>query len=527
MPGQHQLLVSDRLPATVLDDRIGNAGEGSRQLNVRLWNWIAAIFLTLILVAIAIPRSVLFSGTEWQRAFQGHPWLSYLDVVGYLLGILAATLVFAVIGVFLLRSLAGTPIMRDAIRFLLGGASIFGLSPLQPVFANIIVILIVPTLAESGLVGIESLRWVFTAALISLFGLALGAELALKIIDAQVRDSRGWLRTTAQVIGAQASALAGRLAVMIMAGPLMMAAISGIGLSPSEVAPEAERIAFPVEGLIIAFFAALLGMAIWLLSRRIGGRPDEPVHEYHGASPVRHVLTWSVVLLAIVVPLVMLISADDPMMQRIEAVEHPPTAQHPFGTDQLGRDVYTRLAFAWRDAVYGGLSIGIVLFGLGVMWRLITPFNRSLLAIEPILERMPPAVIFFGLWGALSGMMGDSVTIRTVAIASGVILLPTALSLIRRVEVPALPAAGGALALMGLLLVIGWSTVMGQLGLLASPVPNFGDQLALGREYAVEAPWMADYAMLIITTAVVLPMVGLVLLSRCYGISRELIRLRG
>lgn len=496
-------------------------------MNVRLFNWIAAIALTLVIVAVAIPRSILFSGTEWQRAFTGHPWLSYVDILTYLLGILLAMLVVAGIGAFLLQSLAGTPIMRDAVRFLLGGASIFGLSPLQPVFANIIVILIVPTLAESGLVGIESLRWVFTASLISLFGLALGAELALRIVDSRVSGGRGWLKTTAQVTGSQAPALAGRIAIMVMAGPLMMAAISGIGRSPSEVAPEADRIAFPVEGIIIGFVAAVLGMALWLLGRRFGGRPDEPVHEYTGASLVRHILTWAVVAVALVVPMVMLISAGDPMIQRVDAVEHPPTPEFPFGTDQMGRDVYSRLVFAWRDALYGGLSIGIVLFGLGVMWRLITPFNRSLLAVEPILERIPPGVVFFGLWGALSGMMGDSVTIRTVAIAAGIILLPTALSLVRRVEVPALPAAGGALVLMGMLLVIGWSSVLGQIGLLAPPVPNFGDQLALGREYAVDAPWMADYPMMIITVAVVLPMIGLVLLGRCYGISRDLIRLRG
>jgi peptide/nickel transport system permease protein len=495
-------------------------------VNVRLWNWIAAIALTVVLVALAVPRSLLFSGTEWQLAFEGHPWWSYLEIPLYLAGILVATVVIALLGVLLLRAVAGTPVMLQASRFILSGASIFGLSPLQPVFANIILILLVPTLAGTGL-EIQSLRWVFTISLVTLFGVALGADLALKLFESRATGRTGWLQATAQVIGAQAPALAGRIAVVIMAGPLLMTAIASIGQSPSQVAPDAARFAFPVEGIIVGLIAALLGLLLWLAGRKLGGRPDEPVPEYPTPSPARQIIAWAVVAVAVLVPLFLLFTADDPLLQRLDDVQQSPSGAHLFGTDQMGRDVFDRLIFAWRDVIYAGASIGVVLFGLGMMWRLITPFNRSLLALEAILERIPPAVIFFGLWGALSGTLGNTVTVQTVTIASGIILLPTALTLIRKVDVPALPAAGVALALLGMLLVIGWSTVIGQLGLLTPPIPNFGDQLALGREYAVEAPWIADYTIIVITIAVALPMLALVALSRCYGISRELIRLRG
>jgi peptide/nickel transport system permease protein len=495
-------------------------------VNIRLWNWIAAIALTVVLIALAVPRSLLFSGTEWQLAFEGHPWLNYLEVPLYLLGILAAMGSIALLGAMLLRALSGTPALYRPVEFIFSGAALFGLSPLQPVFANIAVILLLPSLADTGL-GIQSLRWVFTISLVILFGIALGAELALKINESRTRGTRNWIQAAAQVIGEQAPALAGRIAVVIMAGPLLMTAIASIGQSPSAVVPDAGRFSFPVEGIIVGFLAALLGLGLWILGRKLGGRPEEPKPRYPGAPTLKHVLTWAAFVVAVFLPLALLTIADDPLVQRLDHVQEAPSSTHVFGTDHMGRDVFDRLVFAWRDTIYAGLSIGIVLFGLGGMWRMITPYNRSLLMLEPILERMPPAVIFFGLWGALTGTFGDAVSLQTVTIASGIILLPTALGLLRRLELEALPAAGGALVLLGLLLVIGWSTVLGQLGLLAPPIPNFGDQLATGREYAVEASWIGDYAIVVITVAVVLALIALTALCRCYGLSRQLIRLRG
>jgi peptide/nickel transport system permease protein len=495
-------------------------------VTIRLWNWIAAIALTIVLLALAVPRSLLFSGTEWQLAFEGHPWLNYIEVPLYLLGILTAMAVVALLGATLLRALSDTPSLRRPIEFLLNGAALFGLSPLQPVFANIAVILLVPSLADTGL-GIESLRWVFTISLVILFGIALGAELALKIVETSRRGTSGWIQSSAQVIGEQAPALAGRIAVIIMAGPLLMTAIASIGQSPTAITPDAGRFAFPVEGIVVGFLAAVLGLILWLLGRRIGGRPEEPAPRYPAPSTRKHVLAWVTFALAMLLPIALLIIADDPLMQRLDHVQDSPSSTHIFGTDELGRDVFDRLVFAWRDTVYAGLSIGIVLFGLGGFWRLITPYNRSLLMLEPILERMPPAVIFFGLWGAITGTFGDTVSIQTVTITSGIILLPTALGLLRRLELEALPAAAGALILLGCLLVVGWSTVLGQLGLLAPPLPNFGELLASGRANAVETPWVADYTILVLTAAVVLAVIALTALCRCYGLSRELIRLRG
>jgi hypothetical protein len=269
--------------------------EGRRRLRVRYWNWIAAIALTVILVALAVPRTFLFSGDEWSLSFRGHPWFDYIEVPLYLAGILLSAMVFALIGAWILRAITGNAALTSIARSILDGASIFGLSPLQPVFANVILILLLPTIAESGLFPFESLRWIFTISLVVLFGIALGAELALRIVDTGASTRRGWLRALGQVTGAQAPVLAGRIAVMVMAGPLLFAAISGIGRSPADIAPEAQRFAFPNEALIVALIFALLGFVLWLFTRRIGGRPDEPAHPYPEPSPGRQVVAWGLV----------------------------------------------------------------------------------------------------------------------------------------------------------------------------------------------------------------------------------------
>ncbi|HZT88271.1 MAG TPA: ABC transporter permease [Stellaceae bacterium] len=53
-----------------------------------------------------------------------------------------------------------------------------------------------------------------------------------------------------------------------------------------------------------------------------------------------------------------------------------PSATHWFGTDMLGRDVYSRTIYGTRVSLTVGLSVAVLATALGLLFGLITGFNR-------------------------------------------------------------------------------------------------------------------------------------------------------
>lgn len=61
------------------------------------------------------------------------------------------------------------------------------------------------------------------------------------------------------------------------------------------------------------------------------------------------------------------ISPHDPNAIDLRALNRGPTAQHWFGTDELGRDVFTRLLYAGRISLYVGFAAAIIAEVFGVL----------------------------------------------------------------------------------------------------------------------------------------------------------------
>jgi peptide/nickel transport system permease protein len=72
-------------------------------------------------------------------------------------------------------------------------------------------------------------------------------------------------------------------------------------------------------------------------------------------------LTLLLVLIALTAPL---ISRYDPVSQNLPARLAPPSAAHWMGTDELGRDVYTRIIYGTRVSMLVSVS---VVFGAGII----------------------------------------------------------------------------------------------------------------------------------------------------------------
>lgn len=83
-----------------------------------------------------------------------------------------------------------------------------------------------------------------------------------------------------------------------------------------------------------------------------------------------------IILLLLVAIFAPWVARSDPLAQDLNAVKQPPSASHWFGTDALGRDIFSRIVWGTRVALKVGaianvvaISIGIVMGALGGYFR--------------------------------------------------------------------------------------------------------------------------------------------------------------
>jgi peptide/nickel transport system permease protein len=61
------------------------------------------------------------------------------------------------------------------------------------------------------------------------------------------------------------------------------------------------------------------------------------------------------------------LAPHDPNEQDLDRIKAAPTWEHPFGTDQLGRDYFSRILAGARTALLVGLTVTVLSCGLGVL----------------------------------------------------------------------------------------------------------------------------------------------------------------
>jgi peptide/nickel transport system permease protein len=206
-----------------------------------------------------------------------------------------------------------------------------------------------------------------------------------------------------------------------------------------------------------------------------------------------------------------------------------PSAQFPMGTDQLGRDMLSRVVWGARLSLYVGLVS--VAFGvtLGALWGVVTGYLGGALdttsqRVVDVLMSLPPIILALALMAAL----GQSV--NNVILALVVLLTPTAARTIRSVAlaitvtpyVEAARAAGcsharvifrhvlpNTFATYIVLFTVNVSyaivveAALSFLGLGAPPdEPSWGGMLTAGTQAMETAPWMIFFPGLAISLTV-------------------------
>jgi len=106
-----------------------------------------------------------------------------------------------------------------------------------------------------------------------------------------------------------------------------------------------------------------------------------------------------------------------------------PSAEHRFGTDALGRDVFSRAVWGGRVSLIVGISVAIVSTLLGVLLGLVAGFVRR--ADGPIMRVMDGLMAIPGILLAIALMAVTRASLTTVIVAIIVPEVPRVVRLVR------------------------------------------------------------------------------------------------
>jgi peptide/nickel transport system permease protein len=210
----------------------------------------------------------------------------------------------------------------------------------------------------------------------------------------------------------------------------------------------------------------------------------------------------------------------DPIYADFANVLAPPTWQHPFGTDDIGRDILSRVIYGARISLSAGLAPVMFALLVGLPLGLIAGYaggtidNLLMRAVEVILA-FPTLVLALGITAILGPKLSHAL------LAIGLVFVPNFARLIRGQVlsvrendfVTAARALGGSdvrvvlqhvlpncvapllvqssFAISFAILV---EAALSFLGLgTQPPTPSWGIMLAQGRGYLEQAPWLGAF----------------------------------
>jgi peptide/nickel transport system permease protein len=234
------------------------------------------------------------------------------------------------------------------------------------------------------------------------------------------------------------------------------------------------------------------------------------------------------------------VSPFDPNAIDFEALLAAPSAQHPFGTDHLGRDVLSRTIYAARIDLWMGVAGVAAPLVLGALAGLAAGYFGGW--TDAVLSRLIDVTVafpFFVLVIAIVGIMGPGLTNYFIALAlvgwvsyarlvraqtavlrekdyvqaARVLGYSTPVILLRHIMASTLPVVL-VYATTDIVMIVLAGASLGFLGLgVQPPTPEWGAMIAEGQPYVVDAWWICLFPGL----AAILMGFGFVLVSDGLG----------
>jgi peptide/nickel transport system permease protein len=230
------------------------------------------------------------------------------------------------------------------------------------------------------------------------------------------------------------------------------------------------------------------------------------------------------VLAALAAPL---LTSFDPLAMRVRLRFRPPQWEFPFGTDRFGRDIFTRVLYGAQISLWIGLGTtllsGVVGAAIGVIAAQFRWLDAPLMRVMDALMAFPAILLAIGLAAALGAGITNLIIALAVAYMPRTARMVRASALVVRelefVDAARVAGAGHTRIMlrhllpncMGPLLVqltfvfayaILAEAALSFLGIgVPPPAPSWGNIVAEGRDFAVEAWWIMLFPGLAISLA--------------------------
>ena len=223
------------------------------------------------------------------------------------------------------------------------------------------------------------------------------------------------------------------------------------------------------------------------------------------------------ITLAVFAPL---IATHDPYVQNLQNTLQPPSAAHLFGTDELGRDIFSRLVAGSRITLSIIFLVTIVVGPLGLFFGTVAGYyggkvDTVLMRITDIFLSFPSLILSLAFVAALGPSLNNAIIAISLTawppiarlaraetmtfrqadyIAAAKLQGASSARIIWRSIVPmCLPSVLIRLTL-NMATVILTAAGLGFLGLGAQPpLPEWGAMIATGRRYMIDSWWLVTF----------------------------------
>jgi peptide/nickel transport system permease protein len=261
-----------------------------------------------------------------------------------------------------------------------------------------------------------------------------------------------------------------------------------------------------------------MGRMVWRRFRR------------HRGAVLGAIILTIIIISCLLAPL----SPYDPEKSDLTSALQPPSWQHPFGTDPLGRDMLTRVLYGGRISLFVGFMVVIITLLIGIPVGAIAGFlggwvDEVLMRVIDASLALPTLMILI----LLSAIMREIEipflqrnNVMTIAFVIGILSWMTIARLVRaifltlremeyvsasralgasdfRIIVSEILPNGFGPIIVAATLGIGWA-IMEESGLsflgfgIQPPTPSWGNLLNSAQEHLVKHPWLAIFPGLMI-----------------------------